>query len=68
MTIQDTSASIAVSLFVSVDKGILNIRSLAADDQISQAVERMLLEQVEQTFSYMSAAVTCAEAIAKAKP
>lgn len=55
---------ICVSIFVCENAdGSIAIKSLAADDHISKAIERMTCEQIENLLKYMSAAVEAAHAI-----
>lgn len=58
---------IAVSVFVAEnDDGSVSVRSLAADNVISKAMERMLAEQATNLIKYMRSAVVAAESIDKA--
>lgn len=59
---------IAVSILVSqMDDGTVRISSLAADDAISKAIERMQCEQVELLLRYLKSATDAHDAVTEAK-
>jgi hypothetical protein len=59
---------IAVSIFVKQDGDKVSIASLAADDPVSKAIERMLCEQATHVVQFVEATQHCAEQIAKESP
>jgi hypothetical protein len=59
---------IAVSVFIKQDGDKVSIASLAADDYVSKAIERMLCEQAEHVIKFVDAAHHCASQISKESP